>query len=149
MAWQQPGNANSHTFPGCLNSGTRHGFERDAHSAFLKNIQNTQKNKNWAALFLVTMKLQLIWLHHGTTLPPNTFSLFIGDFFPPLLKCICKAAPPGSSFPSSSLSLSSIQGLYHTRPTPKKSGGTLQLIFGSKFFDINSLFLQSSLVSRN
>lgn len=38
---------------------------------------------------------------------------------------------------------------HKARPTPKKSGGTLQLIFGSKFFDINSLFLQSSLVSRN
>lgn len=114
---------------------------------FFKNSEHSEELK-WAALFLVTMKLQVIRHHHGPILPPNTSPLFIGDIFP-LLKCICKAAPTGSSFPSSGLSLSSIQGLHHTGPAPKSSRRTVQLIFGSKFLDITSLFLQRSLVSRN
>lgn len=59
MAWQETGNTNSHTFPGCLNSGTRCGFERDAQlSIFKKHSEHSGKLK-WAALFLVTMKLQV------------------------------------------------------------------------------------------
>lgn len=110
---------------------------------FLKNSEHSEELK-WAALFLVPMKLQVIRHHHGPILPPSTFPLFIGDFFP-LLKCICKAAPTGSSFAPSGLSLSSIQGLHHTGPAPKSSRRTVQLIFGSKFLDITSLFLKAAL----
>lgn len=98
--------------------------------------------------FIVTMKLQVDmappWYHPAT----KHISTIHWWFFSPALKCICKAAPPGSSFPSCSLSLSSIQGLYHTGPAPK-SRRMVQLIFGSRFFDIKSLFLQSSIVSKN
>lgn len=48
-----------------------------------------------------------------------------------------------------SLTVINIQGLYHTGTAPKRSRRNVQLIFGSEFLDINSLFRQGSLVSRN
>lgn len=90
-----------------------------------------------------------MWHHLSTTLPPKKI---FPQLPPPPLKCICKAAPFGSSFPSSgpqsSISLET-QERCHTGPTPKSSRRTALLFFGSTSLDINCLFLQSSLIFRN